>query len=188
MNNRILNMIVIATACFAGIQATRADLPVDRSVYLYMYEVPGDPESDIVFSVTLDLEASDIDGYWVGWEITSIEVREPGTQDTVWIESFPMVDSPDGLWWVEHYDPGDPLHDEFTVPPLLEGTALAQDPLNDDLDYVLEGASYIPPPGGAPYDSTAAIDYTFTLDGEVEPKKDGDDEPVEMPVGSHTTQ
>lgn len=188
MYSRVLGVTFAATACFLGAHTARADLPADRTVYLYMYEVPGDPESDIVFSVGLDLEAVDVDGVWVGWEVTSAKFIEPGTPDTVWIENSPAVDSPDGLWWVEHVDLQDPQHDEFTLPPLLEGTATAEEPLGADLEYTLEGASYDPPPGGPPFDVTAAVDYIFTVEGEEDPKKEGDDEPVEVPPGTRPTE
>jgi hypothetical protein len=174
--------------CFAGAAAARADPPADRTVNLYMYEVPGDPDSGVAFSVALDLTAVDTDGNWVGWEITSIEIREYGTPDTVWIEDLPFVDTPDGLWWVEHEKPVSPQPADFTLLPAVEGTAIAQDLYDRDLEYAIAGSSYDPPPDGDPYPITAAVDYTFKLQGEEKPIREGNAEPAESPDELHETE
>ena len=89
-----------------------------------------------------------------------------------------------GLWWIKHADPEDPVLSEFLLPPLLEGVAKAEDPGNDDLEYMVEGVTYDPPPGGPPFEPTAALDYQYALVGQKTPPEEGDDEPVE-PGGTH---
>jgi hypothetical protein len=67
---------------------------------------------------------------------------------------------------------------------MILGTALAEDPANEDMDYFVAGAVYVPLPGGPLYPTTAALDFNFTLaiapppEG---PEDEGDDEPVEIP-------
>lgn len=162
----------------------RAQLPPDQSIEYVIRQTPTDPESTIVFLVRLELTAMDSDATGVGWEIGSAEFRQPGTggaSDTVWSDILPAVDSPDGLWWVDHADNRVPQESEFVLPPWLMGTAPADDPANDDLDYDFEGVTYTPPPAGAPFENTGALDYSFTLAAAQEPVEEGDDEPVEVP-------
>lgn len=172
---------------------TWADLPPDQTIEYLIRETPEDPNSPVVFAVTLALEASDSDGNSVGWDITEaefVEFDEYGDPARTWVEDDTNVPTTDGLWWIEHADPADPQPSEFAKPPLLEGTAAAEDPAENDLDYALEGVTYTPPPEGQPYQDTAAIDHEFILVSEIEPIKEGEDEPVEIddtedPPGGH---
>ena len=161
-------------------------LPEDQTVYYYIHDDPTQRPSNVVFAIRLDLTAVDSDADAVGWDITSIEFRQPAGRpapDTVWGEAAPTVDSADGLWWVEHSDTALPVLEEFTLPPKLVGLAIAQNPLDKNLDYDFEGVAYVPPPEGAPFDITAALTYVFTEEEEDEPVKQGTDEPVDIPNG-----
>ena len=141
-----MSLVVVSPAVAGG-------LPQDQTVYYYIHDNPTQATSNVVFVIRLDLTAVDSDANDVGWEITSVEFRQPlgrPALDTVWVETSPTVDSPDGLWWVEHSDAAFPALDEFTLPPNLVGLAIAQDPTDNNLDYDFKGVAYVPPPGGAP--------------------------------------
>jgi hypothetical protein len=159
-----------------------AQLPPEPMDVVYrIHDDPDDPNSAIVFTVMLSLEAEEVDENWIGWQITEIRFRQPGQNgdpDTIWIESDPDVPAHDGLWWVDHADRDDPQLDEFAEPPHLVGIAAAVDPNDADLKYDFEGVGYTPGSGGPPWDATAALDYKFTLDGQSSPLESGTDEPV----------
>ena len=166
--------------------AMATGLPKDQTVYYSIYDNPTQRPNNVVFTIRLDLTAVDSDADAVGWEITSVEFRQPGsrpTMDTVWVEASPTVDSADGLWWVEHSDTALPVLEEFTLPPKLVGLAIAEDPLGKNLDYDFVGVAYVPPQEGAPFDITAALTYVLTEEEEDEPVKQGKDEPVDVPNG-----
>ena len=161
-------------------------VPDTQTVSFWIHDDPSDPESEVTFKIKLSLTEDDSDGNSIGWDVTSIEFRQihDTGPDTVWVESSPSVPSGDGLWWVTHADPDDPQRDEFVMPPNLSGTAAAQDPNDDDLDYDFEGVTYIPPPpsGEPPGEVTAAMDHYFAA--AIWPPiviETGDDEPVELP-------
>jgi len=187
-------MFVRAICCAVGalflsslvVSAASAQIPpqpVSQTVVYRIHDDPNDPESAIVFTVMLLLELEAADGDSIGWEITKIQFRQPGQNggaDTIWIKPHPDVPTADGLWWVEHADRDNPQLKEFDEPPHLVGTAASQDPSGTDLEYGFEGVSYAPPPGGAPWDPTAALDYDFALVGAPAPLEGGTDEPVEV--------
>lgn len=178
-------LIAFVTVVCLGINApTRGDfIACDEAVLYLLHETPTDPESAVVFAVKLELEAADSDETSIGWEITLAEFRQPGDggpADTVWVENTPVVDSPDGLWWCDHADFLDPQLSEFDMPPLLVGTADAEDPEEADLDYSFEGVTYEPPPGGPPYDPSAGLTYVFTKVGFEDPEEEGEDEVGEI--------
>jgi len=154
-----------------------------RDIEYLIHETPTDPNSPVEFRIKLSLESSDQDGNEIGWDITSIEIREVGDPDTVWVDDDPNVPTEDGLWWVEHDDPNNPQNAEFTMPPRLEGTAAAEVLGDDDLEYDFAGLAYTPPEPAQqpPYEITSALDYTFTLVGDTDPIGSGEDEPVEIP-------
>ena len=163
-------------------------MPHDQIVECNIRERPTDPDSTIVFVVRLELSADSQNGSQIGWEITSTEFRqkavlEPG--DKVWGKNSPTVGTPDGLWWVTHGDPDEPKLDEFVLPPSMNGTAAAEEPSDEDLDYTIQGIAYSPPPGGPPFDVTGSLSYSFTIQGESEPEAEGDDEPVEVRNGGN---
>ncbi len=183
MYRSISLVTTVSVVCLALSSAmARADLPPDQTVYYNIREVPTDPDSDVVFIVVLDLTAADSDGDWIGWEIATAEFWQPTGAKlySIWTDNTVDVDSPDGLWWVEHANPDKPDRSEFVLPPWLTGTATAEDPSNDDLDYDFEGVEYTPPPGGPPFEVTGALTYEFTLHQASEPLEEGDAEAVEI--------
>lgn len=175
---------VICAALGATVQTAAADdLPANRCVGYLMRADPNDPNSPLAFVVTLTLSASSASGDSVGWSVTGAEFAEFGEYGvaiTVWYDDQPNVDTPDGLWWVSHANPGSPQASEFALPPLLSGSAIAQDPGSTDLDFAFSGVAYDPSPGDPPYAATAALNYAFVLAGESQPLRAGESEPVEI--------
>jgi hypothetical protein len=157
--------------------------PLSKQVFYKIHDDPGDPNSAVIFTIELSLQEADSDGDSIGWEIAEIRFCQPGQGgggDTYWVESDPNVPSGDGLWWIDHASYHYPELEEFAEPPHLVGTATAQDPNDGDLGYDFEGVAYTPPPRGAPWDPTGALDYAFTVVGGPPPVPDGDDEPAEI--------
>ena len=176
---------VVVLCVLTATSTARADLPADRSVFYVMHAVPTDPASEATFIVKLDLRAVDQIGADVAWEVAAATFRESltGGNENRWNITLPFVDTPDGLWWIEHADPDIPVRSEFTVPPTLLGLAIAEDPADPDLHFDVAGVLYVPPPEGAPYQTTASLSYAMRQDGDPDPDPVGDDEPVDVPDG-----
>ncbi|MDO8629778.1 MAG: hypothetical protein Q7R41_04735 [Phycisphaerales bacterium] len=157
-------------------------LPPNQAVTFKMHSNPADPDSSVDFEVTLRLTPAEVGVDSVGWRIREIKFFKPGVGgalDRTWIVAFPSVPSADGLWWVSHANTAAPEVSEFSLPPYLNGFALAVDPADEDLNYALVGRPYTPPAGGAPYLQTAALTYVTALADTEWLVKEGDDEPVE---------
>lgn len=178
--NRVAQLIPVLVA-FAGIghaqSLAQQSEPMELSVGYNIRETPSSPSSAAIWTINLELQEGYLDGNNVGWLISAITISRlnaTGQVADIWTEATPTVNSPDGLWWVEHADPQAPQASEFAEPPLLESTASAEDPAGSDLDYDLEGLPYNPPPEGSLFENTAAVDYRFTLVGSPEPESTGD--------------
>ncbi len=148
MYRRNLSLAVIIFAALSvmlGADTAKA-IPDDRTIEYNIYETPNDPRSDVIFVVRLELVADQqINGRGrggsVGWEVTEIRLTEPGqgdNPDLVWVEEAPIVDTLDGLWWIDHADLGVPDIADFVFRPAFEGTAMAVNLSEEDLDYALE--------------------------------------------------
>lgn len=170
--------VVIVVIASANVQA---DLPADRSVHYVVRNIPTDPSSGILFTMSLNIQAIEQVGNSVAWEITSVVFNKPaGGVDEFWSVEFPFVNTNDGLWWVEHADPVIPVRNEFVYVPTLLGTAVPDDPNNQNLNFDIAGGIYIPPPEGSPYETTTVLSYSLTTEDS---NDSGDDEPVEVPSG-----
>ncbi len=156
-------------------------LPPDRTITYEIHDIPTDPQSDVTFILDLDISAvvATVEGDAIGWDITAAVFTQPGgTGSTIWSIADPYVDTPSGLWWVDHADINRPSLAEFIFPPSLVGTAEPDDPQDDDLNYDLVGVEY---QGTPPYTVTSGLDYSFALAAEPEkPIKDGNDEPTDV--------
>lgn len=175
----------VAVVCLAlTVAVARADLPPDQTIYYNFRDVPTDPDSDVILIVVLDLQAADSDGDSIGWKITTAEFRKPtgARAYSIWTDNAPFVDSPDGLWWVEHANHEKLKRSEFVMSPWLVGTAAAEDPSTPGLQYDLVGVVYIPPPSGPLFEVTAAMTYEFAVDQMLGPWA-WDNEPAEVPAG-----
>jgi len=179
--------VTVVVVAFLGMSHTDSlaeEAPQELTIRYNIRETPSDPSSAVIWTIDLALHEEQVDGNDVGWLTDSITISQldgAGQPESAWTDVAPTVNSPDGLWWVEHADPQNPQRSEFAQPPLLEGTATEQEPANAGLDYYLEGVPYNPPPEGPLFANTAALDYTFTLAGSPEPEAAGDSETVEIP-------
>lgn len=166
-----------------GAEATQATSPPQTQIVSYtVYEDPDAPNPTPIWMVALLLVEADASGNDVGWavgEVTIYEINDPSA-DRVWVHTAPNVDTPDGLWWVNHADPANPQLQEFDLPPLVSGLAAAEDPIDPDLNYEFEGRAYVAPPGGPQFAATAAIDLRFIEYQSPWPVIDRQDEPVEI--------
>jgi len=159
-----LSLLIGLFTCVFASSAAQA-LPPDRTVAFILHEDPKDFESDRTFSFVMALKAESIDGTEIGWSIESMKVAqyEGDTKKCEWLEVAPTVDTPDGLWWVDHADPQEPELDEFTVSPFVSGTATNLDPEGDDVEYEFEAEPAPPVQQRAQASSIHAIAYATYL-------------------------
>lgn len=165
-----------------GAAQTAMALPEDQKVVYRIHETPSDPESPAAYVVTLLLSAETMNGDDVGWRVAEIKIaRASDSPPTLWYETLPEVDTGDGLWWIAHSDGEAPSLEEFTEAPPIAGTADAEAPSGDDLEYEIEGSVYAPPPppGTPPYAVTGSLSYSFKLESTSEPEGEGEEVPVE---------
>ncbi len=176
-SSRLTTLLVLCGLVLPG--TAWAQLPADQTVSYWIHDDPNDPNSAVVFGVTLTLRADSRDDDSVAWEITEatfVEFDSYGEPIQTWEENFPHVYTADGLWWIDHADGGAPQLSEFEEPPFMEGTADAVDPGSADLDFALEG---VPPNSGGPYAITAVLDHDFAVVGDPDPVQSGDDTPAQ---------
>lgn len=190
-----LLLTVVLGVCFeAGPSACLADdpLPPEQTVEgarFDLHETPDNPSSPVLWTIDLLLTEDQTDGNSIGWSIDAVVIRQFDDHGTLlhqWTDNAPDPNTPDGLWWIEHADPEQPVLSEFTEPPWMEGLAVAQPPFVTNLQYYLEGAFEIPTP--PPFENTAALNHELTLNGAGEPETEGDGVvmevlPTERPPG-----
>ncbi|MCH9001459.1 MAG: hypothetical protein IIC02_02710 [Planctomycetes bacterium] len=156
----------------------------DFTIQFDYHEATGVPGSDIEFQVTMGLMKEVQDGDNIGWNVQVVTIRELngfGEVVETWFTTSPTVNTADNRWWIDHDDPNNPVNSEFLIPPLIYGTAGHVNPTEAALEFAIEGAVYVAPPGGPPYDNTASLTTLLQEEGNPTPKKDEEDEPVEMP-------
>ena len=163
-------------------------LPDDEVVVYHIRETPYDPESNVTFTVQLELAAVDSTSEFVCWSVERIVIKQyadSGSMIGEWAETLVDVDSPDGLWWVEHADTSDPQMSEFAVAPPVAGRATALDETEPDLDYSIEGAEYVESASQAasPYTITARLTYLLWKLGAAQPEEEEEEEIVEVTNG-----
>jgi len=160
-------------------------LPPDRVVQYCIHEDPLNAHSAIEYVIAVSLTADSRDGNAIGWGVTNFTLvnKDAVNGDTVWEVAWPFIDTPDGLWWVEHVDPDNPVRLDFVELAPIVDTAFANDPANDAMNFHIEGVPYTPPPEGAPWAVTGALDFSLTAaaDPSSSPDDSGDDEPVDLP-------
>jgi len=183
MNAQFLKFLAgICVALVVTPSNVTATPPENRLVVYSMYEDPQDPESDVVFRVTLALDRVSYNETSIGWEIAEAQFETVGESPILWSVDFPEISTQDGLWWTDHADVDAPVTAEFLVPPYMEGEAVTKGPPGPNLDYVFGGDVYVPPqaPATPPYGSnTASASFSFTVQGESVSLAEGEDEPVE---------
>jgi len=174
--------VLVVSLSAALTQASFGQVPPNQVVQFKIHASPTDPLSPVVFVISMNLAATEWSEEVVGWTVTSIEFRQPGTggePDQTWIRNYPLLPTLEGLWWVGHLDPFAPQLSEFSQPPPIGGTAVVQSAATENLNFSFQGRPYSPPPTGAPFLQTAALSYDFALAETNWLIKDGDDEPVE---------
>lgn len=170
----------IASLLLFGVFALPAQAEQMYEVAYHIHDDPNDAESNVVFTTMLFLKASEFDGDSIGWQVNSIRIQhfDPNQNvDEVWSENSPDVDTADGLWWVEHNDPNNPLLEDFGEPPPVAGTAENQQPNQRDMYYSIEGNA---PPGSTPYTITGTLAYNFEPSDQAQPIRNGLDDPTEV--------
>ena len=172
--------VLTVLLAFCGVVDARSP---DRTIQFELHETIGQPFSDKDFLITMGLMKEQQDGDSIGWDVVVVTVRELDNGNVVetWFTTNPTINTADNLWWIEHADPDNPANSEFLIPPLIEGTAGHVNPTEAALEFKFEGALYVAPPGGPPYDDTASLTTLLKEEGDPTPKKEEEDEPVEMP-------
>ncbi len=121
---------VFSLAVLVALPAAAHALPPDQIVTYSFREVPSDPLSDVLITIELHIAAQSRSGDDVTWEITELHFVETASGDS-WTEFAPDV----GDWVVTHAGPANLTATDFTDPPVLKGTAPADQISNADLDY-----------------------------------------------------
>ena len=159
--------------------------PPDFTIQFNYHEATGVPGSDIEFQVTMGLMKEVQDGDSIGWKIQVVTIRELDNGNVVetWFTTSPTVNTADNRWWIEHDDPNNPVNSEFLIPPLIYGTAGHVNPTEAALEFDIEGAVYVAPPEGAPFENTASLTTLLQEEGDPAPppKKKEREEPVDTP-------
>ena len=126
----MLRNAVFSLAVLVALPAAAHALPPDQIVTYSFREVPSDPLSDVLITMELHIAAQSQSGDDVTWKITELHFVETAIGDS-WTERAPDV----GDWVVTHAGPADLTATDFTDPPLLKGTAPADQVGGADLDY-----------------------------------------------------
>jgi len=175
----------LSYAAPAGAEGPGA-LPANQNVQVNIRQNSFDPTSIITHKINAILTPVEVQGDWVAWEISELDLRRVdalGEDEVMWGADRPAIDTPDGLWWVEHQDPMQPIMEEFTVLPHIAGTATSFDPAVADMLFDMEGSPYVAPPQGSLFPITGKLTYALVAaDNPSEPEADGDDDEVEVPM------
>lgn len=180
-----MNWIPGAIGVGAILATAAAGYAAPPSVYhatFYVHESPADPNSPLLYEMTFTLEPAETAGNLVGWQVVkSTLVRPDGGEDHVFFDAAPAVDTPDGLWWVEHDDIDTPVIAEFSATPPMSGLALANEPADTDLEYSFDGhGAYTPSGGSSQFLAFASVTFVIIESGDPQPVKEGN--PLPMPI------
>jgi hypothetical protein len=180
MRDQKATIWLVAAAIAVGSTSTAL---ASQSISYKIHETPEDPNSAVVFVVTLTVDEADRDGDKVGWEVLEAYIEQAGTPASAWVKNAPLVWTTDGLWWITHADPDNPVVEEFASPPAITGTAEVHSQGTESLVFQLEGTVYDQQLKGTPYAVNGALDYVFALANTTEPLKEGGGEIVDVSDG-----
>ncbi|MCB9855178.1 MAG: hypothetical protein H6818_05775 [Phycisphaerales bacterium] len=175
MKRHAHNLTIMVPCIVAALFVSTASVVADNGYQVVSYNIrenPADPQSNVIFRVTFELTKADQVSGSIGWEISSAYFEQPLPTggDNVWKTDSPTVDTPDGLWWVQHELPGNPKLSEFDAPPPVSGQANTFDPqFSNTLIFYFAGL------GGTHDVNTARIRYSFKMDDEEDPEAEDDD-------------
>lgn len=181
MKSRNCTSVLAVLFAFCGAVDAK---PPDHTLRLNLRVTEGDPTSAIDFTLTMALMIEEQDGDDIGWDVISLTIRERDANGTVlntWYKTSPFVDTPDQLWWIEHANSMAPVNAEFLIPPRILGTATSMNPTEPSLEFDFEGAVYMVPPEGAPFENTVSLTALLQEEDNPVPEKEVEDETVEVP-------
>lgn len=156
--------------------------PEDRTVSYCVYDDPANPQHVPIYYISLQLTPVGTDGDSIGWQVDQIAIARMNPNGTVnrkWSQVLPSVDTPDGLWWVDHLDAESPAAAEFTMPPPIGGQAAAGQSGAAALNYDLAGTTCS---GDCETEELAVASILYVRlqqEDESEPELDKDEEPAE---------
>lgn len=175
-SERLIVGAVSLIACCASVAL--AGFPHDQIINYYLRKTPTDPESDITYTISLEITAVSTNGSEVGWEVVEVTVDEANSIKN-WHEHYPELITSDGLWWVEHNDPDEPEGVDFIYPPTIVGTANTGLVSGYDMDYDMQTISSCSGCDPSMYGGRVAfMSYTLNEGDDPDPE-DEDDGPVE---------
>jgi hypothetical protein len=181
----ISGVVTLLLPCFTS-QSLRADCPTEKTIVYRVYKDPGQENSPVYLTFEMHVYREAQTNNNVGWRADQLQIKlwdDNGNPMHVWTDETPEFQTTDGLWWVAHADPCEPLSTEFILPPALEGSAETGSTEVDDLDYAVEGTNpALPRPSF--FTPTTYLTYIVTLANETTPLDEEDDEPVETPESS----
>lgn len=173
--------LLLTTALAIGFAPPRAiGLPPPLAIiedpdFTITYSIRESPStsSPVVMTVELKLAVVGALRGFSDWKITeAVFTRHQASGDTVWRTANPTISTSNGLWRVAS---AYPALAHFT-PPLLTGTAKADNSAIPDLIYDLEGLGNTAAGGAFP--TTTSMGYSFQLAQEP-PIAEDPEEPVE---------
>lgn len=179
----IMSVAMLGGFLMPAVAQAQSELPRNRSIYFNIHADTANPESPVVVSIQVSLDAREREGHVVGWYPLWVAITQYGPQGEV-VESWTQFDPLllDDLWYVAHENPLEPTSEEFTNPPELSGTAEADTLNGPTLAYYIAGKNPGTPPV-APYPITSILDYSFQRSDELDPIDEDEDEPVDIPEG-----
>ncbi|MEK6642483.1 MAG: hypothetical protein AABZ08_01125 [Planctomycetota bacterium] len=171
----LLSLLVVTVAMPRAAEATPSEYKVQYSIH----ETRNDPESAVIYRVSLELEYATTVNKQNSWNVTTIlvsHVDSQGTVDEQWRLTNPSVSTGDGKWWTAHDDTDNPVIGEFVSPPPMTGTADREIGSGADMNYDLSTGTAS---GSPPYAATAYLNLRLQRVNEPEPDLDDDEMPME---------
>lgn len=184
MFRNIVSLLAFLSAFSPGVnRSASADCETEKSIQYLVYKDPTQEDSPVKLVIQMNLLRETQSNNLVGWRINAIQfliLDDEQNPSQSWTDESPEFQTQDGLWWLAHADPCQPVATEFILPPELIGTALADSTEPDDLDYSLAGTDPTSP-RPAFFTPTTYLTYRLILANEPEPIEEDEDEPVEPP-------
>ncbi len=178
-----MSVVMLGGLLNPAVAQAQSELPRNRTIFFNIHTDPANPESPVLVSIQVSLEAREREGNVVGWYPLWVAITQFGPQGEV-VESWTHFDPLllDGLWYVAHENPLEPASEEFTNPPELSGVAESDTPNGPTLEYFVAGNAPVTPPI-SPYPITSILDYSFQRSDDPAPIDEDEDEPVDIPEG-----
>lgn len=170
----MLRNAVLSFVLLVALPSAAHALPPDQIVTYSFREVPSDPLSVVLIRMELHLAAQDQSGGDVTWKITELHFVETVSGKS-WTESAPNLSD----WVVTHADPANLTATDFTDPPVLNGTAPADQNDSAELDYKLAPGTCDATCQSLYGGSVISVAYKF-VEGTRTIAEEEEEEPVEV--------